>query len=113
MKVLIPGALRSYTGRSIADAHGTTLGAVLADLDRQYSGIRFRIVDEQERIRRHIRIFVNGTQEHELSRAFTFRPIGISGPMWVWSRRRTKLEVFLTNIRAHDQRFDIMRQGAG
>ena len=69
MKVLIPGALRSYTVRSVADAHGATLGAVLADLDRQYSGIRFRIVDEQERIRRNIRIFVNGAQVHELARA--------------------------------------------
>ncbi len=69
MKVLIPGALRSYTERSVAEAHGATLGAVLKDLDRQYSGIRFRIVDEQERIRRNIRIFVNGAQEHELSRA--------------------------------------------
>jgi molybdopterin converting factor small subunit len=68
MKVLIPGALRSYTERSVADAQGATLGAVLADLDRQYSGIRFRIVDEQERIRRHIRIFVNGGQVHDLAR---------------------------------------------
>ncbi len=69
MKVLIPGALRSYTERSITDAQGATLGAALADLDRQYSGIRFRIVDEQEHIRRHIRIFVNGEQVHELVRA--------------------------------------------
>jgi len=69
MKVLIPGALRSYTERSVTDAQGATLGAVLADLDRQYSGIRFRIVDEQERIRRHIRIFVNGEQVHDLARA--------------------------------------------
>ena len=69
MKVLIPGALRSYTERSVTEAHGATLGAVLVDLDRQHSGIRFRIVDEQERIRRNIRIFVNSAQEHELSRA--------------------------------------------
>ena len=67
MKVLIPDALRSYTERSMAEAHGTTLGAVLVDLDRQYSGIRFRIVDEQEHIRRNIRIFVNGGQAHELT----------------------------------------------
>jgi hypothetical protein len=41
---------------------------VLEDLDGQYPGIRFRMVDEQERIRRHIRIFVNGTQVHDLAR---------------------------------------------
>ena len=44
-----------------------TLAAVLADLDRQYAGIRFRMIDEQDRIRRHIRIFVNGAQVRDLS----------------------------------------------
>ena len=67
MKVLIPGALRSYTGHGEADANGATLGAVLTDLDRRYSGIRFRIIDEQDQIRRHIRIFVNGEQVRDLS----------------------------------------------
>ncbi len=67
MKVRIPSALRSYTERSEADAGGATLAAVLADLDRQYAGIRFRMIDEQDRIRRHIRIFVNGAQVRELS----------------------------------------------
>jgi molybdopterin converting factor small subunit len=31
---------------------------VLGDLDRRFPGIRFRVVDEQDRIRRHMRIFV-------------------------------------------------------
>ena len=67
MKVLIPSALRSYTERSETEASGATLAAVLADLDRRYAGIRFRMVDEQDRIRSHIRIFVNGQQVRELS----------------------------------------------
>jgi molybdopterin converting factor small subunit len=67
MKVLIPSSLRSYTERSEAEASGATLAAVLADLDRRYAGIRFRMIDEQDRIRRHIRIFVNGQQVRELS----------------------------------------------
>ncbi len=67
MKVLIPSALRSYTERSETNARGATLAALLADLDRQYRGIRFRMVDEQDRIRRHIRIFVNGEQVHGLN----------------------------------------------
>jgi molybdopterin converting factor small subunit len=66
--VLIPSALRSYTERGEAEASGATLDAALADLDRRYPGIRFRMIDEQDRIRRHIRIFVNGTQVHELAR---------------------------------------------
>jgi len=57
MRVLIPSALHSYTGRAWVDATGATAGAVLADLDRQFPGIRFRMVDEQGRIRRHIRLF--------------------------------------------------------
>jgi molybdopterin converting factor small subunit len=67
MKVLIPSSLRSYTEQSEAEASGATLAAVLADLDRRYAGIRFRIIDEQDGIRRHIRIFVNGAQVRELS----------------------------------------------
>lgn len=68
MQVLIPGALRSYTGRATVTVSGATLGAALLDLDRRYPGIRFRVVDEQDCIRRHIRIFVNGTQAFELAR---------------------------------------------
>ena len=71
MRVLIPSALRSYTEAAVAEASGATLADVLADLDRQYGGIRFRMIDEQDRIRRHIRIFVNGEQTHELQRALT------------------------------------------
>ena len=67
MKVLIPSSLRSYTERGETDASGATLAEVLDDLERQYTGIRFRMVDEQDRIRRHIRIFVNGVQASELA----------------------------------------------
>lgn len=67
MKVLIPSALRSYTQSSQAEAGGATLDDMLVDLDRQYPGIRFRVIDEQGQVRRHIRIFVNGVSAYELS----------------------------------------------
>ncbi len=67
MRVLVPSALRSYTERSEAEASGATLGAALDDLERRYPGIRFRMIDEQDRIRRHIRIFVNGAQARDLA----------------------------------------------
>ena len=67
MKVFIPSALRSYTEQGETEASGATLAAVLADLDRRYPGIRFRMIDEQDRVRRHIRIFVNGEQVRELA----------------------------------------------
>ena len=66
MRVLIPSALRSYTERSEAQASGASLAAVLVDLDRQYAGIRFRMIDEQERMRRHMRFFVNGEATFDL-----------------------------------------------
>lgn len=66
MKVLIPSPLLSYTGRSWVDADGRTLGDLLADLDRQFPGIRFRMIDEQDRMRRHVRFFVNGDATFDL-----------------------------------------------
>jgi molybdopterin converting factor small subunit len=60
--VLIPGPLRSYTEARQVTATGSTLGEVLADLDRQFPGLRFRVVDEQGELRRHVRFFVGGEQ---------------------------------------------------
>ncbi|MBM3533620.1 MAG: MoaD/ThiS family protein [Alphaproteobacteria bacterium] len=68
MKVLIPTPLRSYTRQRQVEAEGVTVGALLADLDRQYPGIRFRMVDEHDRMRRHMRLFVNGEQVFDLTR---------------------------------------------
>jgi molybdopterin synthase sulfur carrier subunit len=60
VNVRIPTPLRSYTDqRAVVQAEGTTVDDVLIDLDRQFPGIRFRMVDEQGRIRRHMRVFVN------------------------------------------------------
>jgi molybdopterin converting factor small subunit len=67
MKVLIPSALYSYTGQGRVEADGGTVAAVLADLDQRYPGIRFRMIDEQGRIRRHIRFFYDGQMVHDLS----------------------------------------------
>ena len=60
MKVLIPGALRSYTRESHVDAEGDSLRALFADLDRRYPGLRFRVIDEQGLLRPNMRLFVNG-----------------------------------------------------
>ena len=68
MKVYIPAPLRSYTGRaSVAEANGSTVSDVLADIDHRHPGFRFRIIDEQDNIREHIKIFVNDTQTEALS----------------------------------------------
>lgn len=69
MRVLIPGALVDYTRSTRVEATGDTLTALFDDLDARYPGLRFRVVDERGLLRPHMRIFVNGRNERELSRA--------------------------------------------
>ena len=70
MNVVIPSQLRDYTGgQAYVEASGATLAELLADLDRSFPGIRFRMIDEQDAIRRHIRIFVNQEQARDLGAA--------------------------------------------
>lgn len=72
MKVRIPTPLYAYTKNlSVVDAEGATLDELTRDLDRRYPGLRFRIVDEQGRIRPHIKIFVNAEQADDLSAGVT------------------------------------------
>ncbi len=60
MLVHIPSPLRSYTnGASKVEAEGTSVDEMLDHLDKQFPGIKFRMIDEQSRMRQHIRIFVN------------------------------------------------------
>lgn len=67
MRVLIPGALLSYTGENWVEAYGKNVAEVLDDLETRYPGIRFRMVDEQGNIRRHMRMFFDGEMVHALS----------------------------------------------
>lgn len=66
MKVLIPSPLLSYTGASEVEANGASLVELLADLDRHYPGLRFRIIDEQNEMRAYMRFFVNGVQVFDI-----------------------------------------------
>jgi molybdopterin converting factor small subunit len=66
--VHIGSPLRSYTnGASCVAADGDTLQQLLADMERRYNGIRFRMIDEQDRIRPHIRIFINSREAQTLA----------------------------------------------
>jgi molybdopterin converting factor small subunit len=59
--VHVPSPLYSYTsGRATVNATGATLAEILADLDRQFPGFRFRVVDEQDRIRPTLLFYVGG-----------------------------------------------------
>ena len=74
MKVRIPTPLRSYTHQEpVVDADGDTIAALLDDLDRRYPGIRFRMVDEQGRVRKHMKVFVNDEPVRDLASPITYR----------------------------------------
>lgn len=66
--VRVASPLRSYTdGAATVTADGATVGELLADLDRRHPGVRFRMIDEQDRIRPHIRLFVNTSPVESLA----------------------------------------------
>jgi sulfur-carrier protein len=68
MRVRIPTPLRSYTaGDANVTADGATVAEVLADLDRRYPGIRFRVVDEQDRLRDHMTVWLDGERCRDLT----------------------------------------------
>lgn len=68
MNVRVPTPLHSYTGgASVVEADGGTVGELLDDLDRRYPGLRFRVVDEQGRMREHMKVFVNSESVRDLA----------------------------------------------
>jgi molybdopterin converting factor small subunit len=68
VKVMLPSPLADYTAnRREVEAAGATLDELMRDLDRRYPGLRFRVIDEQDAIRPHIKIFVNRVQAATLS----------------------------------------------
>ena len=68
MKVRIPSPLRSYTGgQANVTAEGATVAEVLRDLDRQFPGFGFRVVDEQGARREHMTIWLDGERCRDLT----------------------------------------------
>ena len=69
MIVYVPTPLRSYTDDvARVQAEGETLASVLDDLDERYPGLRFRIIDEHDRVRQHIKLFVGEKPVEDLGR---------------------------------------------
>jgi molybdopterin converting factor small subunit len=74
MKVVIPSPLFSYTGgQRVVEGEGVSLTHLLDGLDARFPGMRHRIIDEQGRMRPHIRVFVNGEQAASLGQALVDR----------------------------------------
>lgn len=69
VRVLIPSQLTAYTdGVTRVEAQGATVDAVLGDLDRRFPGLRFRVIDEQDRVRKHMRLFVGMEETRDVRR---------------------------------------------
>ena len=49
------------------NASGVSVGAVLDDLDRRFPGLKFRVIDEQDRVRRHMRLFIGREETRNVS----------------------------------------------
>ena len=68
--VRVPSPLRDYTdGAARINASGATVAEILGHIERAHQGMRFRMIDEQDRIRPHIRIFVNQREVRSLDEA--------------------------------------------
>jgi molybdopterin converting factor small subunit len=68
VKVRIPSPLRSYTDQQPwVEGEGATVDELLRDLDRQFPGMRFRVVDEQGRLRTHMKIWINQDAVRDLT----------------------------------------------
>ena len=60
VKVRIPTPLRSITkGSAEVQAKGDTVDDVMQDLERQYPGLRERLMDDKGELRRFINLYVN------------------------------------------------------
>ena len=58
--VRIPTPLRTLTkGNAEIQAKGDTIDSVVADLERQFPGLKERLLDETGELRRFINIYVN------------------------------------------------------
>lgn len=66
-RVHVPTLLQSYTKAAEVEGAGATVDAVLRDLDARYPGLRFRLVDEQDRLRPHMRVFVRSQDTRDLT----------------------------------------------
>ena len=67
IRVLIPSQLHAYSGGlSRVEAQGATVGRVLDDLDEKFPGLKFRVIDEQDRVRPHMRLFVSGEAARDM-----------------------------------------------
>ena len=67
VRVRLAPLLYSYTGGlKVIEVEAATVGSAIAELDRRYPGIAFRVIDEQGQIRQHMNIFLGEDKAYSL-----------------------------------------------
>ena len=69
IKVIVPDALQSYTGSREVKARGGSILELFDDLETQFPGIRFRVINELDQLRPNFKLFINGVLEKNLTAA--------------------------------------------
>jgi molybdopterin synthase sulfur carrier subunit len=70
--VRIPTPLRKLTkNQEVVDAEGATIRDLINDLEKSYPGLKERICDEQDNVRRFVNVFVNNEDIRFLNDAET------------------------------------------
>lgn len=60
VKVRVPTPLRSLAdGQSMVEVNGKDIGEAIDHLEKQFPGIKTRICDEENQVRRFVNIYVN------------------------------------------------------
>jgi molybdopterin synthase sulfur carrier subunit len=58
--IRIPSPLRRYTnGQSKVESNGANIAELIANLEVQFPGIKARLCDENNQIKRYVNVFVN------------------------------------------------------
>ncbi len=69
MQIKLAGLFNAYTkGQNDLHIKGETITEVLVNLDHVFPGIRFRFIDEQEKIRTHINLYLNNSRIEDIHR---------------------------------------------
>jgi molybdopterin converting factor small subunit len=66
--VRLRGPLKTLAGGGEHEIDGATVDDLLRALEREHPAMAGWILDERDRIRRHINVFVNGERGHEDTR---------------------------------------------
>lgn len=76
MIVYFPSPFRSYTGGqskiNIKAGDYSSVNELINELDRRYPGMRFGIINEQNKIRSHIKLFINYSPAESLNSPIDF-----------------------------------------